>query len=186
MTLGAVTVLMTASICLVELNGQRHLAIALERTGTASTVPRNRPQADMMHDTLRGDVLNALHAAATNDKDAHEESIRDMQEHVGNLCARIKDNEALGFDESVSKASQDVKPALDTYQQRAQSIVTIAFDQRSVAEAQYPAFLETFSVLEEAMGNLSDQINARVGTISNEAVATVERHCHAHTAHRGW
>lgn len=175
MAFGVVAVLLTASVCLVGLNGQRHLNTALDRTGTASTVLRNHLEADMMHDALRGDVLNALHASATSNRGAYEESVKDLQEHVENFRARIKDNEALAFDEGVSKAIQEVKPALETYQQRAQAIVGIAFDQRIAAEAQFPEFLESFSVLEEAMGTLSDQINARVETISADATATARQ-----------
>ncbi len=174
-TLGVVGMAMTATVCLIGMNGQSHLTSALENSNVAAAVLRNHLESDMMHDALRGDVLNALHAAATKDAKAYEESVNDLKEHHTNFAARIADNEKLSFDPDVTQAIADVKPALNSYQTSAQNIVSIAFERPALAEQQFPDFMRSFAVLEEAMGKLSDLINARAGALSQEATVTAQR-----------
>ncbi|MFO1435755.1 MAG: methyl-accepting chemotaxis protein [Gammaproteobacteria bacterium] len=153
--------LMTTTVCLIGMKGQSHLVSGLHNNETAATALRNHMEADMMHDALRGDVLNALHSAATHDSGAYAEASKDLKEHVENFRSRITENEKLALDPAVSKAIQDVKPALAKYQTSAEAIVQIALSDPANAERQFPEFLETFGVLEDAMGKLSDLINAR-------------------------
>ncbi|MCE9609344.1 MAG: methyl-accepting chemotaxis protein [Chthoniobacter sp.] len=139
-----------------------------ETVAIASTALRDQLEADMMHDALRADVLGALHAAAAKDSAALAAAGKELEEHAEHFRASIKANERLPLDAAIVNALGTVEKPLHDYIQSAESIVALAAKDAKAAEAQWPAFQESFSQLEGAMEKVSDTIEANQKTI-NEA-----------------
>jgi methyl-accepting chemotaxis protein len=136
--------------------GQQTQGKILEDANVNSKVIRNHLESDMMHDALRGDVLSALRAGQKQDKQEKKAVLRDLQEHAENFRGRVAENSKLPLPGTVKKALDEVKPVLDSYIKHAEQIVARAFTDNEAAQGEYPKFLESFSVLEDRMGALSD------------------------------
>jgi methyl-accepting chemotaxis protein len=137
-----------------------------ETVAIATTALRDQLEADMMHDALRADVLGALHAAAGKDSAALAATGKELQEHAEHFRTSIKANAARPLDAAVVNALGTVEKPLQDYIQSAESIVALAAKDAKAAEAQWPAFQESFSQLEGAMAKVSDTIEASQKTIN--------------------
>ncbi|HEU4826344.1 MAG TPA: MCP four helix bundle domain-containing protein, partial [Dongiaceae bacterium] len=120
---------------------------------------RNHMEGDMMHDALRADVINALHAALT-DKSALTQIQADLDDHVKNFREHIDANKALPLNADVTAALSSVDGKLAAYIDGAKSMVAQAGQDSAAAEQQFPAFVSKFEELEVALGNVSDLIGA--------------------------
>ncbi|UOY00453.1 methyl-accepting chemotaxis protein [Blastococcus sp. PRF04-17] len=124
--------------------------------------------ADMMHDAIRGDVLQALvsdgqgdlYAGARTDLAEHDELFREV------LAKTAEDD--LG--PQVDAAVTEVTPAVEAYLNSAAQIIGVAGVDPAAALAAYPRFAQDFSILENELPKLG------------EAVATYGEEAAAHSA----
>jgi methyl-accepting chemotaxis protein len=135
---------------------------------------RNHMEGDMMHDALRADVINALHAALT-DKTGLSRIQADIEDHVKNFREHIDANKALTLNADVTTALASVDSKLDTYIKSAQSMVGLAGQDSAAAEKQFPDFIATFEDLEVALGNVSDLVAASAQAAKESADSTASR-----------
>src|SRR3712207_3560460 len=112
-------------------------------------------EADMMHDAVRGDVLQAMlagagpdHAAAAADLAEHGETFRDSLAAV--------DADDLGGD--VRAAVVEVGPVAEEYLATAERIVVLAGRDPVQARAALPEFAAAFAALEEALPGVGDAV----------------------------
>ena len=129
----------------------------LERS---SQMLRNHLEADMMHDALRGDVINALLAASEKDEETGKEAVADLSEHAQNFNEAIKTNEGLAYTETEKRLLGALKQPLSDYIESASGIVKRAQTDRVGASAELPAFREKFSNLETAMAEATEELSA--------------------------
>jgi len=129
----------------------------LERS---SQMLRNHLEADMMHDALRGDVINALLAASEKDEETGKEAVADLSEHARNFNEAIKTNEGLAYTETEKRLLGALKQPLSDYIESASGIVKRAQTDRAGASAELPAFREKFSNLETAMAEATEELSA--------------------------
>lgn len=129
---------------------------------------RAQMQSDMMHDAIRGDVLNALRYSAVGSTDAAERKgiTDDLDEHSKEFESQLKGLEALGIEE-VNALLPALSTDLKNYTTSAQSIVSIALAKPKAGQDAWPKFSEDFGRLEESMGKFGDSIEA----ISQKVVA---------------
>jgi methyl-accepting chemotaxis protein len=114
--------------------------------------------ADMMHDAIRADVLQALlsggqgdlYASAVSDVADHSETFR------GILAKTVESN----LSPEVVDATNAVTPAVEAYLTSADAIITTAGTDPAAAQAGYPAFAQEFSTLEEQLPSMGDAITA--------------------------
>jgi len=135
---------------------------------------RNHMEGDMMHDALRADVINALHAALT-DKSQMSQINADLADHVKNFREHLDANKALTLNADVTAALAGVDAKLDAYIKSAESMVALAGQDSAAAEAKFPAFIATFEELEVALGDVSDLIEKSAQAAKDSADATAER-----------
>src|SRR5262245_31837170 len=128
----------------------------LEGVVVTSLALRNHMEGDMMHDALRADVLNALHAAAIGKTDEFAAIKTDVADHAGNFREHIDANKQLVLNDEITAAFADVGPKLDAYIKAAEELVALAEKDAAAAETKAPDFLEAFEVLEGALSNVSD------------------------------
>ncbi|MBX7132479.1 MAG: MCP four helix bundle domain-containing protein [Fimbriimonadaceae bacterium] len=151
---------MTIALTFMALNGLGQVNSTLSNTNTNSQALRNHLEGDMMHDALRGDVLFAMFNADTSGDKNRDAVMADLNEHTANFKEMIAANEKLALGSNIESQLREAKPALDAYIASANQMVSLAFQDNKAAKAQFPAFMEKFSELEEKLGSLSDLIVA--------------------------
>ena len=123
-------------------------------------------EADMMHDAVRGDVLQALltgtgpqYQGAVTDLEEHGTTMRDMMAGIvaGNLGA------------DVTAAVAEVEPAVDAYLASAQEIVTTAGQDPVLARTSYPAFLQAFEALEASLPSVGDAVGEHAAEAAQDS-----------------
>lgn len=113
--------------------------------------------ADMMHDAIRGDALNALLQSGREDLSKVQE---DVDEHVAIFLASINSLRELEDSAVVAQVAR-VRPAIERYGASGSAIVTAAKSGRDAAELELPRFEEDFDFLETEMGRLADLVDAQ-------------------------
>src|SRR5687768_10944242 len=114
--------------------------------------------ADMMHDAVRGDVLQALVSGGRGA--LYDGAVADLAEHDAFFREILA--ETLGDDLSpeVNAAVETAIPAVEAYLASAQDIVTTAGVDAVAAGKAYPQFAEDFAVLEDELPLLGDAVAA--------------------------
>jgi methyl-accepting chemotaxis protein len=135
----------------------------------------NHQLADMMHDALRGDVLNALFQARKGDAAGLEETFRESQEHRETFALALAQTRSLPLGAAISEALLKVNEPLEAYFETAQSLVRQAAQDAAAAEARMPEFHAAFSVLEVSMGEISTVFDQEAVRIDAEAATAVQR-----------
>ncbi|MCW2634786.1 MAG: methyl-accepting chemotaxis sensory transducer [Blastococcus sp.] len=152
---GAVSlgVFAVVSVQALDGTGQRtqDVMASAEATGDAM-------QADMMHDAVRADVLQALLSVGVAPQ--YSAAASDLAEHSDNFRTIL--DEMLGDDLSpeVVAAVNQVTPAVEQYLASAAHIVELAGTDPASARAAYPAFSDSFKALEDALPEVGDVVTA--------------------------
>jgi methyl-accepting chemotaxis protein len=122
---------------------------------------KNMTYADMMHDGIRGVVLDGFFAKNEGDLGRLEELKKELDEKVGLFHSNIKDLEALKIKPSTLEAIVKVKPELERYGQVSGTILNLLLkDDLKGAKAKMPEFQGSFEALEKEMESLGEKIEA--------------------------
>lgn len=132
------------------------LTHAHELSRVNSEALRNHLEGDMMHDALRGDVLNAFLLAS--EKKPADSVKADLEEHAEWFRKMMKENSALPLSPNIKSLLSEAEPALESYIASAESVVGLAFTNPAKAKKEMVAFNKAFDELEEANEKLSDKI----------------------------
>jgi methyl-accepting chemotaxis protein len=151
--LGAVSLTVFAVITVQALHGTGETADELLASAEAT---EDALLADMMHDAVRGDVLQALvsggqgtlYRGAQDDLTAHEEFFR-------TILAEVLDDD---LSPEVDAAVTDVSPSVDAYLTSARQIVTAVGVDPEAASAAYPQFADDFAALEDELPAVGDAV----------------------------
>lgn len=126
-----------------------------------SQMLRNHMQADMMHDALRGDAINAILAAEYKDRETQAEALKDVEEHAKEFQDAIATNDSLARTDAEKQLLTALRQPLSDYLEAASGIVKRAQTDVAGANAMMPEFREKFSALEKSMGEASDELSAQ-------------------------
>jgi hypothetical protein len=140
---------------------------------TALQALRNQLEADMMHDALRADVLDAARAAAHKDAAACAKVLSNLEDHIRIFRDRVKENQSLPVTPAVREALQAVEAPLGEYIRAADEIVKQTFQDATAAEGQLPLFLTKFKTLEGEMEKVSNVIEESAHAFSDRNAAFV-------------
>jgi methyl-accepting chemotaxis protein len=157
-----------------------HVGLVTSRDGldtsiNATSAVLHLKHADMMHDALRGDVLQAIVVGPEGDGEAREAVLADLEEHAGEFRAALAELDRLDLDDEVHRAVASVRPTLDAYIAEAERIAGFALGDSAKARAELPAFTAAFGALETEMGVLGELIESRGNTAARSASAEAER-----------
>ncbi|GGB57611.1 chemotaxis protein [Tistrella bauzanensis] len=130
---------------------------------------RQHMQGDMMHDALRGDVLMALRVGPEGTAGDKAELALSLREHADSFRAAMARLGEIGMPDEVQRLMAPTLIAVDRYIAAAESIVARAMVDHPAADAAFPAFMDSFSVLEADMEALGDQIEATSLTVATRA-----------------
>ncbi|MFD2090856.1 methyl-accepting chemotaxis protein [Blastococcus deserti] len=147
---------------IVDTGGSEGVLLA-STTATAAAL-----EADMMHDAVRADVLQALLEGQGSQYDS---AVTDLAEHAENLHATLAAVTESGLGPDVAAAVDGVKPAVDGYLSSAEQIVAAAGRDATSARIAYPDFLQAFKALEEELPAVGDAIAAVAERADQESAA---------------
>ncbi len=154
-TAGALTLAVFAALTVSALHGSGERTDVLLATtrATASAL-----EADMMHDAVRGDVLQAL---LTGTGGQYTGAVTDLRDHTATFRAVLAAVAGSGLGGEVGSAVEDVTPAVDSYLAAAERIVTLAGQDLAAARAAYPEFAAAFALLEEELPSVGAAVGAQ-------------------------
>ncbi|SDD40075.1 methyl-accepting chemotaxis protein [Geodermatophilus telluris] len=130
--------------------------------------------ADMVHDAVRADVLQALQAAQAGQVQDHRAAQSDLREHAAALRDHLDAVVADGVGGDVDAAVAAVRPAVDDYLAAADQVVTAAGQDVRVAQAGYPQFLAAFTELEDELPTVGDAIGRRAEAAAEETTGQLD------------
>ena len=142
-----------------------------------TAVLKAQMQADMMHDAIRGDVLNALRLAANGKPGAEDRAAVEgaLQEHVNDFRASIKfvgDQGIPAVDAQLGALRKD----LGAYEKSAREVVAAALTSKQMGDAAWADFEERFKSLEVSMGKFGDTIEAMSTEIQQSSLQSGTQH----------
>ncbi|MBV7539002.1 MCP four helix bundle domain-containing protein [Duganella sp. sic0402] len=123
-----------------------------------SSAMKDQLQADQAHDALRADVLAARLAAGGSNPAEVKEVREDTAEHIALFRKLIKEMDAASTSADVRRAMDQVRPDVDRYLKSAEEMVELSLTNPAAAQAKFPAFMDSFRVLEKSMAALSELI----------------------------
>ncbi|MGY1601889.1 methyl-accepting chemotaxis protein [Geodermatophilus sp. SYSU D00815] len=129
-------------------------------------------EADMMHDAVRADVLQALLSGGAGEQ--YRGAVADLGDHGATFRDILDRLAAAPLSDEVDAAVAGVVPDVEGYLAAADQVVTLAGRDPAAAAALYPSFGDQFGALEESLPSVGEAIDAH-------AAAAVERT----TAERG-
>ncbi|MCA3693501.1 methyl-accepting chemotaxis protein [Aquidulcibacter sp.] len=133
----------------------------------ASKMSKMHMQADMMHDAIRGDVLNSMLAVDPSNGIDPKVAEADLAEHTKSFADSIAESKTLSPDPKLVSLVNALEPELVTYAERAQAIQKITATGEKPSPELLKQFGDQFSVVETKMETLGDQI-AAFGTTAVE------------------
>ncbi len=165
------TLVFVAIAGVIGLRASHTLGLAMDAISTNGAAMKDQLQADMAHDALRGDVLNALLGAVNGDAAQLAQAGKDVTEHVALFRDRLASMEQKTSDPALKQAMAHVRPDADAYLASAAQMAATAVADKEAAAAAYPRFVQHFEKLETSMGELSEVIERN----SNAAGAASDR-----------
>jgi len=154
---GMVCSALSIVIALFAYNGLRGLDGALHEVTRNSLVLKNHMTADMMHESLRSDVLLALSSGSFGA--AEKEHVKSaVHEHAGEIRAMMTENKALLGDGPIKSKFSSAQTEIEKYVAMAEGLVVQALTDPSGAGKQYETFDAQFKKLEIQLGDVSDFI----------------------------
>lgn len=139
---------------------EKRQADAMVSNLVVSEALRHHLEGDMMHDALRGDVLQAMLAATERRLDAREAILGDVADHAAWFRTTLEKNRSLDLSPDIKAGLEEILPELNAYISDAEQVVNTAFTDLAAARTKQQAFLASFERLEEKMGQVSDLISA--------------------------
>ena len=142
-----------------------------EQASSITNVVRAQMQSDMMHDAIRGDVLNAIRMVSAkytpDDRKALEEEFADHSKTFDEEMEFVARQKIPEVDAQLA----DLRADLKAYELAAADVIAAAFVGRAQADALWPAFEDKFSTLEDSMEKLGDTIEKKASVIKAEAAS---------------
>lgn len=152
--------LLAAGIAAAGIWSTETMRKASRETATVEEALRNHLEGDMMHDALRGDVLNAFVTAGRFDVTDEQKAAvqQELEEHARQFRLLIAANAALPLDPAIQAALGKVQRPLEDYVRSAEKLVELALMDPSMAESGLDGFANSFGRLESAMAEVSASI----------------------------
>ena len=166
--LRAVAFLGAVGIFAVAAAGQAALGVA--RTATADLVANNAAQrdqmdSDMMHDAMRGDVLEALVAAQRGDTAGVQASREALREHAARFMSSLNAADTLLANTPSAQKMPALRKSVSEYATAAAAVQELVFADPAKAAEAYQRFLESFTAVEEGMEAFGDDIQTMSTTV---------------------
>lgn len=135
----------------------------------ANSLIRNHMEADMMHDAIRADVLNAAFMNKKGDWQGVNDAKKDLADHADTFKQALDKNVSLSLPEDIHALVSGLVPKLEAYQ--AGAVMAIDHLGRENEDAYRNRFTEAFDQMEEGNSSVSDKMEEWSGKVRDEGVA---------------
>jgi methyl-accepting chemotaxis protein len=150
---GALALAVFALITVQALRGTGERVDALLAANHATGLAE---EADMMHDAVRADVLQALMSGGVGDQ--YQGAVTDVQDHSENFQKILDEIAAAHVSADVDAAVAAVRPDVESYLEAGRQEVALVATNPAAAAAGYAQFGEQFSTLEESLPSVAAAI----------------------------
>ena len=155
-----IALLGAAGVLAVAIAG--NTALQLARNVTADLVGNNAAQryqmdSDMMHDAMRGDVLESMLAAKRGDLAALDGAKSALEEHAARFLVSLDSAEARLAGTAIEAQLPALRTSVQAYAKASTDVQDVALDSAR-ANAAYTSFLGAFGDTEERMEQFGDEI----------------------------
>lgn len=153
--LGMVSVLLVLAYITISLwsGNQKREQIGAMRT--IANITQRHMESDMMHDAMRSDVLTAVLAIEKGNRRELEEANNTLKEHYDTFVDNLSQNKTENLPENIREEFEGALKAVNEYNAAAQAVIDDQGENQAMVLA---AFTDSFEVLEEKMGTISDKI----------------------------
>ncbi|TIC83948.1 methyl-accepting chemotaxis protein [Nocardioides sp. GY 10127] len=165
----AVVALVVASLGAFSFRALGVEAASARTLQDASTATRAALVADMMHDSIRGDVLQVL--ANPGNASVFASATADLEEHSAELTAQLDAVVALGLGTGVDQAVAQTRPVAESYLAAATTFMDSAERSPVGAATAWPGFMTSFKELEAAMPAVADAVQAYADDVAAQVEA---------------
>jgi methyl-accepting chemotaxis protein len=138
--------------------GISQVAVKMNAIASVLSALRNHVEADMMHDALRADVMEAFVAGERGSQEEKTRVFKGLSEHTKEFRAHLAQNETLLEKEEIKQAIRAGRADLDRYIAKATEILNLALRNDPSAAAGLSEFMELFKLLETDLSKISDMI----------------------------
>ena len=154
----------------------RQLTQALEQASAGQGKLRNQGEADMMHDAVRGDVLEMYYQASqANTTPATLDEVRkSFAEHAKDLREHVAKNDALPLSPQERRELDALKPDLEAYLREADAALNTLASHGDARQV-FDAFNQRFKALEKSMDAFSTTLEREGQQEQQQASAQAER-----------
>lgn len=166
---GAVLVVAALATGLATSRATQKQTEALIRLNAATELMRGHMFADMMHDAIRADVLDALVQSEHGSASSLREVRADLDGHVTELLDRVGRDSAFRMDARVEAAAAALDTPVSAYVESARKIIAAAENDPAAAHARLPQFMTLFRELEGKMEATSEAISAHADDVHGAA-----------------
>ena len=136
------------------------LSAEMQDMSRSVQIIRTQMLADMNHDAIRGDVLLALESQVPGSIIRLDQVREDSARHAKEFRGSIQENLARASDPKVHEALIKVQPPLLAYLSEAEALLELVSNDPQRVRSELKGFMEKFRILETAMGDTTDTIQA--------------------------
>ena len=176
--LRAVALLGAVGILAVAVAGHVSLRFAHEATSDLvvnNTAQRHQMDSDMMHDAMRGDVLEALFAAQRGDTAGVNASKESMREHASRFMEQLNGADTLLAKTPIAAGMPALRKSVSEYASAAAAVQDAALADPAKATELYQQFLVSFSAAEEGMEKFGDEIQRQNDSVQQTTAQRFDR-----------
>ena len=141
-------------------SGVLNLDGAMDQIVTYTEAVQHQGAVDMLHDSIRGDVLDAIVQAGLGKTEEKQRILADIAEDGRNMRDAIADNEKIVANAEIrallSRASSDV----NQYVEMSAALANLAFQDREAAVARLPEMERSFQLLATQLDKLTNRVQA--------------------------
>lgn len=167
-SLGILLVLGAGSTtAMLELNS------AVNELTSSSESVRTQMDADMMHDALRGDVLEAIKLQLMADSSGKAAVLNAVDEHGNRLLSNLGENRSNPDNQELAKEMDEVSRVAERYVASARQMTKDAAG-AVPTDKQWEQFMADFESLEQSMEKLSDSLASKAATAKASSRTVVE------------
>ena len=170
--LGVSGILGALVVGVVSLGVQSHLGDLVDAQTVNTQALRNQLEADMMHDAIKADLYEALHARALADDAKLAGARAGLDEHVAWFRRVVDENATLSLDADTAAVVAAVRPALDSYVTAAEGLMVEVEGGNAAPDLE--GFDTAYDALATSMEATSGAIES-ASTAASEAAAEARR-----------
>ena len=138
--LSLIGVVFVVVVGLVGWMSTQRLGEASSHMALTTSALRLQMQSDMMHDAVRGDVMQALVAGLLNDETQKKSLLDEFNAHAVDFEQSMKALQAQDLDADVHRALGDVWPTLQAYLATSRTMMDLALNRPEEAVRLMPEF----------------------------------------------